>query len=83
MSNMEQTLSIIKPDAVERNLSDEIKDFFLKNNLSIKDKKRSIFQKMKQQNFYKVHNQNHFNNEFCIYHFRTNSSDDFRGKTRF
>ena len=41
MSNIEQTLSIIKPDAVERNLVDEIKSIFTKNNLNIKEKKNS------------------------------------------
>ena len=34
MNNKEQTLSIIKPDAVERNLTDEIKDLFIRNNLN-------------------------------------------------
>ena len=40
MSNIEQTLSIIKPDAVERNLTDEIKNIFVKNNLKISDSKK-------------------------------------------
>ena len=40
MSNIEQTLSIIKPDAVERNLTEEIKNFFLKNDLNIKESKK-------------------------------------------
>ena len=50
MSNVEQTLSIIKPDAVERNLIKEIKNIFLKNNLKIKSKKNTSY-KMKLQNF--------------------------------
>ena len=47
MSN-EQTLSIIKPDAVERNLSEDIKNFFKKNNLNIKDSK--IIKLLEEQN---------------------------------
>ena len=42
MNNFEQTLSIIKPDAVERNLVENIKSIFVKNNLKIKDKKKFI-----------------------------------------
>ena len=42
MSNLEQTLSIIKPDAVERNLVEEIKNIFLKNDLHVKDSKKFI-----------------------------------------
>ena len=43
MSNIEQTLSIIKPDAVERNLAEEIKNIFKKNNLKIKDEKKNSY----------------------------------------
>ena len=55
----EQTLSIIKPDAVERNLVEDIKNIFTKNNLKIKDSKK-IHIRMRQQNFIKFINQNHF-----------------------
>ena len=57
---MEQTLSIIKPDAVERDLTDEIKSIFVKNNLKVKDIKKFIFPKMRLQNFIKNINLNHF-----------------------
>ena len=56
MSKLEQTLSIIKPDAVERDLSEEIKNFFIKNELKIKDSKKFKSQKMRQQNFTKCIN---------------------------
>ena len=59
MSSIEQTLSIIKPDAVERNLSEEIKSIFIKNNLNIKESKKFRLQKTKLQNFTKFINQNH------------------------
>ena len=55
MSKIEQTLSIIKPDAVERNLIDQIKDIFKKNNLSIKDSKKLQITKDEASEFYKVH----------------------------
>ena len=58
MSNTEQTLSIIKPDAIERNLSDKIKSIFSKNNLRIVETKNFKFQKMKLRNFIKFINQN-------------------------
>ena len=60
MSNLEKTLSIIKPDAVERNLTDNIKDFFTKNNLKIKESKKFISIKTKQLNFIKFINQSLF-----------------------
>ena len=60
MSNKEQTLSIIKPDAVERNLIEKIKDIFTENGLQIKESKKFMSQKMKLQNFIKFTNQNHF-----------------------
>ena len=60
MSNLEQTLSIIKPDAVERNLTEEIKNIFIENNLKLKIVKKYILQKMKLQNFIKFINQNLF-----------------------
>ena len=60
MSNIEQTLSIIKPDAVERNLQEEIKKNFLQNGFIIKKKKKFRFQKVKLKNFIKYINPNHF-----------------------
>ena len=64
---MEQTLSIIKPDAVERNLADEIKNFFLKNNLKIKDSKKIHVTKDEAAEFYKVHQSKPFYNDLCAY----------------
>ena len=67
MSNNERTLSIIKPDAVERNLSEEIKLIFTKNNLSIiLTQKNFIFQKMKLQSFIKFINLNLFMINYVI-----------------
>ena len=60
MSNLEQTLSIIKPDAVERNLVEEIKNIFIKNNFKIKDIKKFILQRTRLQNFIKFTNLNLF-----------------------
>jgi nucleoside-diphosphate kinase len=67
MSNMEQTLSIIKPDAVERNLSEEIKNFFIKNNLTIKESKKIHINKEEAAEFYKVHQSKPFYNDLCVY----------------
>ena len=67
MSNHEQTLSIIKPDAVERNLSDKIKDFFIQNNLNIKDSKKLQITKDEAAEFYKVHQSKPFYNDLCSY----------------
>jgi nucleoside-diphosphate kinase len=67
MSNIEQTLSIIKPDAVERNLVDEIKNIFLKNNLNIKDSKKIHITKDEAAEFYRVHQSKPFYNELCSY----------------
>ena len=67
MSNVEQTLSIIKPDAVERNLDNEIKNIFLKNGFVIvKDKKIKI-EKSEAEKFYKVHETKPFYNDLCTY----------------
>ena len=55
MNNTQQTLSIIKPDAVERNLVEEIKNIFVKNNLNIKDVKKLHLTKDEAAEFYKVH----------------------------
>ena len=67
MSNIEQTLSIIKPDAVERNLAEEIKKIFTKNNLNIKDSKKIHITKDEAAEFYKVHQSKPFYNDLCSY----------------
>ena len=66
MSN-EQTLSIIKPDAVERKLTEEIKNIFIKNNLKIKDNKKIHITKEEAAEFYKVHQSKPFYNDLCAY----------------
>ena len=67
MSNIEQTLSIIKPDAVERNLTEEIKSILTKNNLKIKDTKKIHLTKDEAAEFYKVHQSKSFYNDLCSY----------------
>ena len=67
MSKIEQTLSIIKPDAVERNLVDEIKNIFIKNNLKIKEIKKIQISKDEASEFYKVHQSKPFYNDLCAY----------------
>ena len=67
MSNIEQTLSIIKPDAVERNLIDEIKNIFTKNNLNIKEDKKIHLTKEEAAEFYKVHQSKPFYDDLCSY----------------
>ena len=67
MSSLEQTLSIIKPDAVERNLTDEIKSFFEKNNLKILKSKKIKISKEEAADFYKVHQTKPFFNDLCEY----------------
>ena len=67
MSSLEQTLSIIKPDAVERNLDDEIKSFFEKNNLKIIKIKKVKISKEEASEFYKVHQTKPFYGELCNY----------------
>ena len=64
---MEKTLSIIKPDAVERNLENEIKAFFEKNNLKISKNKKVKISKEEASEFYKVHQTKPFYNELCNY----------------
>jgi nucleoside-diphosphate kinase len=67
MSNTEQTLSIIKPDAVERNLDNEIKEMFINKGFKIiKDKKIQIL-KTEAEQFYKVHETKPFYNDLCEY----------------
>ena len=67
MSSIEQTLSIIKPDAVERNLQDEIKKNFLENGFTIKDEKKIHISKTEAEEFYKVHQSKPFYGELCNY----------------
>ena len=67
MSEIEQTLSIIKPDAVERNLIEEIKNIFTKNNLIIKETKKIHITKDEASEFYKVHQSKPFYNDLCSY----------------
>ena len=67
MSKLEQTLSIIKPDAVERNLVEDIKNIFKKNNLIIKDSKKIHITKEEAAEFYKVHQSKPFYNDLCAY----------------
>ena len=67
MSNIEQTLSIIKPDAVERNLIEKIKGIFIKNKLNIKDTKKIHITKDEAAEFYKVHQSKPFYNDLCAY----------------
>ena len=67
MSEIEQTLSIIKPDAVERNLVEEIKDIFKKNNLNIVNDKKIHITKDEAADFYKVHQSKPFYNDLCAY----------------
>jgi nucleoside-diphosphate kinase len=65
--NNEVTLSIIKPDAVERNLVENIKNIFIKNNLKIKDSKKIHITKDEAAEFYKVHQSKPFYNDLCTY----------------
>ena len=67
MSEIQQTLSIIKPDAVERNLTEEIKNFFIKNKLSIKESKKIHLTKDEAAEFYSVHQSKPFYNDLCSY----------------
>ena len=67
MSNIEQTLSIIKPDAVERNLAEDIKKKFLDNNLKIIKSKKIQVNKDEASEFYKVHQSKPFYDRLCSY----------------
>ena len=67
MSNSEQTLSIIKPDAVERNLIEEIKNIFISNNFIIFKEKKIQISKAEAEEFYKVHQSKPFYNDLCEY----------------
>tara|TARA_B110000263_G_C15012531_1_gene375735 strand:- start:243 stop:653 length:411 start_codon:yes stop_codon:yes gene_type:complete len=67
MSNTEQTLSIIKPDAVERNLDSEIKEMFKNKGYSIVKEKKIQIAKSEAELFYKVHETKPFYNDLCAY----------------
>ena len=67
MSNIEQTLSIIKPDAVERNLAEKIKEKFLENKLIIKNQKKIQITREEAAEFYKVHQTKPFYDRLCNY----------------
>ena len=67
MSNVEQTLSIIKPDAVERNLDNEIKEIFKNNGFLIVKEKKIQIEKAEAEKFYKVHETKPFYNDLCSY----------------
>ena len=67
MSNLEQTLSIIKPDAVERNLENEIKEMFKNNGFQIVKEKKIQIEKSEAELFYKVHETKPFYNDLCSY----------------
>ena len=67
MNNKQQTLSIIKPDAVERNLIDKIKLIFNKNKLTVKESKKIHITKEEAAEFYKIHQSKPFYNDLCNY----------------
>ena len=67
MNNLEKTLSIIKPDAVERGLEKEIKDQFLNNDFKIVEEKKIQISKSEAEEFYKVHQTKPFYNDLCSY----------------
>ena len=67
MSEVEQTLSIIKPDAVERNLDQQIKSIFVKNGFKIIKEKKIKLEKNEAEQFYKVHQTKPFYNDLCEY----------------
>ena len=67
MSNLEKTLSIIKPDAVERSLDGEIKEIFKKNGFNIVKEKKIQLEKLDAEKFYKVHETKPFYNDLCAY----------------
>ena len=67
MSNIEQTLSIIKPDAVERNLDNEIKEMFKNKGFKIIKEKKIQIIKSEAEQFYKVHETKPFYNDLCAY----------------
>ena len=67
MNNIEQTLSIIKPDAVERNLDGQIKEMFKTNGFTIVQEKKIQIEKQEAEKFYRVHETKSFYNDLCSY----------------
>jgi len=67
MNNIEQTLSIIKPDAIERNLNNEIKEIFKNKSFKIIKEKKIHLAKSEAEQFYKVHETKPFYNDLCAY----------------
>ena len=67
MSNIEQTLSLIKPDAVERNLDNDIKQMFIKNGFIIFKEKKIQIEKSEAEKFYKLHETKPFYSDLCSY----------------
>ena len=67
MSNIEQTLSIIKPDAIERNLENQIKEIFKNKGFKIIKEKKIQIEKSEEEKFYKVHETKPFYNDLCEY----------------
>ena len=67
MNNIEQTLSIIKPDAVERNLDGQIKEMYRTNGFTIVQEKRIQIEKQEAEKFYNVHETKPFYNDLCTY----------------
>ena len=67
MSNIEQTLSIIKPDAIERNLDNEIKKEFINKGFKIVKEKKIQLAKSEAEEFYKAHETKSFYNDLCAY----------------
>ena len=67
MSNLEQTLSIIKPDAIERKLDEEIKDMLRNKGFNILKEKKIQISKMEAEQFYKIHQTKPFYNDLCAY----------------
>ncbi len=67
MNRIEQTLSIVKPDAVERNLTENIKKIFIENNLKIVQEKKIQISKEEAAEFYKVHQTKPFYERLCSY----------------
>ena len=67
MNSIEQTLSIIKPDAVERNLDGQIKEMFKTNGFTIVQEKKIQIEKQEAEKFYRVHETKSFYNDLCSY----------------
>ena len=67
MNSIEQTLSIIKPDAVERSLENEIKELFKNKGFTIVNEKKIQLDKSEAEKFYKVHETKPFYNDLCSY----------------